>query len=124
MNGVKMKLIIPAGVTDTMLTSSDFLENNERQVIMNVAPAEGNRPLSIFRDRYSEELAYPGIFLGQQRTESKQEHYSDICKSELRGSDRRAAMCVENIFYKAKKLQMKILLCQSQIALRKCKGNI
>ena len=50
-------------------------------------------------------------------------HYSDICKSELRRSDRRAAMCVENIFYKTKKLQMKIILGKSQIALRKCKGN-
>ena len=32
-------------------------------------------------------------------------------------------MCVENIFFKAKKLQMKIVLGKSQIALRKCKGN-
>ena len=32
-------------------------------------------------------------------------------------------MCVENIFFKTKKLQMKILLGKSQIALRKCKSN-
>ena len=32
-------------------------------------------------------------------------------------------MCIENIFLKTKKLQMKILLGKSQIALRKCKGN-
>ena len=32
-------------------------------------------------------------------------------------------MCVENIFYKTKKLQMKILLGELHIALRKCKGN-
>ena len=50
-------------------------------------------------------------------------HYSEICKSELTRSDRRAAMCVENIFFKTKKLQMKILLGKSQIALRKCKSN-
>ena len=110
-----------------MLTPTDFLEDNERQSIINVAPAEGNRPLSVFRDTYSEELAYPGIFLGQKRPEIKERkvkvYYSDICKSELRRSDRRAAMCVENIFYKTKKLQMKILLGKSQIALRKCKGN-
>lgn len=91
----------PAGVTDTMLTSTDFLEDNERQNILNVAPAEGNRPLSIFRDKYSEKLAYPGIFLGQQRPESKAQTtkvlYSDVCKSELRRPDRRGAMCVENI---------------------------
>lgn len=32
-------------------------------------------------------------------------------------------MCLENIFYRAKKLQMKILLGKSHIALTKCKGN-
>ena len=32
-------------------------------------------------------------------------------------------MCVENSFFKTKKLQMKILLGQSQVALRKCQGN-
>ena len=69
--------------------------------------------MSVFRNKYCEELAYPGIFLGQKRQGNKDRivkvHYSDICKSELRRSDRRAAMNVENIFYKTKKLQMKIL---------------
>ena len=119
---------IPAGVTDSMLTAPDFVDDNERQSIYNFAPAEGSRPLSIFRDQYSEEMAYPGIFLGQKRPDDKQRlnsvYYSEICKSELRRFDRRAAMCVENIFFKAKKLQMKLLLGQSQIALRKFKlGN-
>ena len=118
---------IPAGVTDTMLTAPDFVTDNERQYILNIAPGEGNRPISIFRVKYSEELAYPGVFLGQKRPDNTNRltnvHYSDICKSELRRSDRRAAMCVENIFFKTKKLQMKILLGQSQIALRKCQGN-
>ena len=94
---------IPAGVTDSMLTPPDFLDDSERQHILNVAPGEGNRPLSVFKDKYSEELAYPGIFLGQQRPENKDRlsnvYYSDICQSELRRSDRRAAMCVENIFF-------------------------
>lgn len=118
---------IPAGVTNTLFTATDFLEDNERQNILNVAPAEGNRPLSVFRDKYCEELAYPGIFLGQPRPDTEQRKvkvaYSDICKSELRRSNRRAAMCVENIFLKTKKLQMKILLGKCHIALRKCKGN-
>ena len=118
---------IPAGITDTMLTATDFLEDSERAQIYSIAPGEGNKPLSLFRDTYSEELAYPGIYLGQKRPENDKRlvnvHYSDICKSELRRSDRRAALCVENIFFKTKKLQMKILLGKSQIALRKCKGN-
>ena len=74
-----------------MLTPTDFLNDSEREQIHNVAPGEGNRPLSIFRDTYSEELAYPGIFLGQKRPEDKQRlvsaYYSEICKSELRRSD-------------------------------------
>ncbi len=118
---------IPAGVTDTMLTSTNFLGDSERQYVLNVAPGEGNIPLSVFRDKYSEELAYPGIFLGQKRPDNDNRitpvHYSEICKSELRRSDRRAAMCPENIFFKTKKLQMKILLGKSQVALRKCHRN-
>jgi hypothetical protein len=62
---------------------------------------EGNRPMSIFRDKYSEELMYPGIFLGQKRLDNTNKltkvHYSEICKSELRRTDLRAVMCVENI---------------------------
>ena len=67
---------IPAGVTDTLFTATDFLEDNERQ---NIQP----RP----------------------HTEQRKVKvtYSDICKSELRRSDRRAAMYVENIFFKTKK---------------------
>ena len=49
---------IPAGVTDTMLTAPDFVTDNERQYILNVAPGEGSRPISIFRDKYSEELYF------------------------------------------------------------------
>ena len=37
----------PAGVTHNMLTSTDFVEDNERQYILNLAPAEGSRPLSV-----------------------------------------------------------------------------
>ena len=110
-----------------MLTATDFLEDSEQAQIYSIAPGEGSVPLSIFRDKFSEELAYPGIFLGQKRPENEERlvsvHYSDLCKSELRRSDRRAAMCVENIFFKTKILQMKILLGKSQIALRKSKGN-
>lgn len=61
---------IPTGVTDTLLTPPDFLENDERQHVVNVAPAEGSTPLSAFRDKYCEELAYPGIFLGQKRQDN------------------------------------------------------
>ena len=90
--------------TDTLLTATEFLDKNEWQHILNVTPAEGNRPLSILRDTYSEELANPGMFLGQKRPEIKDRltkvHHSDICKSDLSRSERRSAMwpCVLKIF--------------------------
>ena len=69
-----------------MLTPTHFLEDNERQQILDVATAEGNRPLSVFRDEYSEELAYSRILLGQPPQETKQRqvtvNYSAICKNQ------------------------------------------
>ena len=75
-----------------MLTATDFLDDNERQQINNIAYGGGSVPLSIFRDKYSEDIAYPGVFVGQRRPKNKERvvdvHYSDVCKSELRRSDR------------------------------------
>ena len=86
-----------------MLTATDFLDDNERQQIHNIACGEGSEPLSILRDKYSEDIAYPGVFLGQRRPKNKERvvdvHYGDVCKSELSRSDRRAAMSVENILF-------------------------
>ena len=68
-----------------MLTATGFLEGSERAQIYNIALGERSVLLSIFRDKYSEELAYPGIFLGQKNPENDDRlvyvHYSDICKS-------------------------------------------
>ena len=69
-----------------MLTATGFIEGSERAKIYNLAPGETSVPLSIFKDKYSEELAYPGIFLSQKRPENDDRlvdvHYSDICKSQ------------------------------------------
>ena len=68
----------------TVLTATDFLEGSERAQIYNIAPGERSVPLqlSIFRDKYSEELSYPGIFLRQKRPGNDDRlvdvHYSDI----------------------------------------------
>ena len=50
----------------TVLTATGFLEGREWAQIYNIAPGERSVPLSIFRDKCFEELAYPGIFLGQK----------------------------------------------------------
>ena len=52
--------------------------------IYNIALGEQSVPLSIFKGKHAEELAYPEIFLGQKRPENDDRlvdvHYSDICK--------------------------------------------
>ena len=57
-----------------MFTSSDFVEDVERTTVYShidseqcdkvytFAPAEGNKPMSLFLDTFSEELCYPNIF--------------------------------------------------------------
>lgn len=66
--------------------------NDERQYILNVVLAEDSTPVSIFLDKYSEELTYPGICWNLKRPENNKRlapvQYREICKSELRRSDR------------------------------------
>ena len=106
-----------------MLTAPDFLEDDERNLQYTFAPGQNRTPVSIFKDKYSEELAYPNIFCGQSRPAVKDRkvpvYYSEICKSEIRSQDRRVAQDPDNLFYKTKKLQMKAMLDKVQIAMRK-----
>ena len=113
------------GTLDTMLTADGFLEKSEKNKILSIAPGENQRPMSVFLDKDCEELAYPDIFLGSRRQEHRSVNinYSDVVKCELMNKDRRAAKNVENLFFKTKKLQMKIITGQTSIALRKHKPN-
>ncbi|XP_060603886.1 uncharacterized protein LOC132756767 [Ruditapes philippinarum] len=112
----------PTGNMDTCLQSLDFREFNQ---VVCVAPGENNKPLALFYDTYSEILSFPTIFCGQSRVSNLIRqvplHYSDICKWELRNVDRRVALCVPNIFYKLKKLQIKQIKDKVTLAVRKCK---
>lgn len=47
--------------------------------------------------------------------------YSKICKRELRHRDRRFAMCIPNIFFKLKKLQIQHIQQRVSFCLRRCK---
>ena len=114
-----------SGVLDAMLTSPDFLEDEESELQYILAPGHGSTPVSVFKDKYSEELAYPNIYCGQSRLDSKSRkvpvYYCEICKSKLRHQDRRVAQDPDNLFFKTKKLQMNMMLDKVQIAMRKRK---
>ncbi|CAC5418472.1 unnamed protein product [Mytilus coruscus] len=128
MNGKKKNDENVTGSTDTLLATPHFFETNERDLVYSFAPAENNQPISIFTEKTDEEQAYPGIFCGQARIPNDQRtvpvSYGEIVKSELRKMDRRCArLNVENIFFKTKKLQMKYLIDQTNMALRKFKTD-
>ena len=112
----------PTGNTDTVMQSVDFREFNQ---VLSVAPGEGNSPLSIFQDKNVEFLVFPAIYCGETRPDNNSrivsEHYSSICKWELRNVDRRCASCVPNLFFKLKKLQIKQIQDKVMLAMRKCK---
>ena len=101
----------------------------DKNEILSVAPGEGQRPLSIFRDPNAEYLAFPTLFCGQKRDDNSERlapvYYSDVCKWELRSVDRRVALHVPNIFYKMKKLQTDQVCSKAHLAVRRCKtkGN-
>ena len=116
---------VPIGTLDTLLVPQD--PTNDANQVYSFAPAEGYTPVSIFMDKNAEELAFPTIFCGQPRPDNKDRRtkvsYGDVCKSELRRSDRRIAKNVANIFFKYKKLQTKHILDKANLCIRKTKGN-
>ena len=114
-----------SGEADTLLSAPGFVEPSERDIVYNFAPGEGQIPISVFMQEDSEELAFPSIFCGKRRPPNKDRQtritYGEIVKAELRNVDRRAAQSVENLFFKTKKIQMKTLIDQTQLAVRKVK---
>ena len=100
-------------------------ESPDKNEVLSIAPGEGQRPLSIFKDPDSEYLAFPTIFCGEKRMENTERqvpvYYRDICKWELRSVDRRVALNVPNIFYKMKKLQTQQVCSKAHLAVRRCK---
>ena len=85
------------------------------------APGEGQIPVSVFKDKNAEYLAFPTISCGQKRPDNcdrvHKVHYSDICKYELRCVDRRVASNVPNLFFKVKRLQIKQVCDKVTLAL-------
>ena len=104
------------------LLDENSVDKNE---ILSVAPGEGQRPLSIFKDKDAEYLAFPTLFCGEKRMDNSERHvpvyYSDICKWELRCIDRRVALHIPNLFYKMKKLQIEQASSKVHLAVRRCK---
>ena len=111
------------GNLDTVMHPADFREFNQ---ILNLAPGEGNVPLSLYEDKDAEYLAFPSVYAGTSRDYSKFKvpiYYSQVVKWELRNIDRRVATNVPLIFFKMKKVQIKLMRDKVSMAVRKFKSK-
>ena len=72
------------GNFDTVLLSEDLLLRVDKQY--NFAPAQGNNPLSLWKDLDAEELSHPKLFAGRHRPLSRPRNisYGGVCKAELK----------------------------------------
>ena len=109
------------GNLDTLLDEPEM----DLNTVLSFAPGEGQTPISLYSDEDAEYLSFPTIFCGEQRPSQTSRKvnvsYGDICKWKLRCHDRRVAMCVPNIFFKMKKLQIKHVADTVSLAMRRCK---
>jgi hypothetical protein len=53
----------PSGIMDTLLQEPDIIQHGD--IIISFSAGEGNRPLGLFIDKYSEFLSFPTIYCGK-----------------------------------------------------------
>jgi hypothetical protein len=87
---------------------------------IDVAPGEGQQPMSVYLDKTVEEMANPDIFGGQARP-SNHYSYKQLCRAEMRHFRRLVAQRPGNIFFKFRKLQVLDMKQLTWVRLRKSK---
>ena len=105
---------------DAAAASSSTLLDNTLNVHV-ITPGVQSRPQGLLQDEHGEEKAFPGIFHGEPRptrTGPTAITYSQQCRWELLNIDRRVASCVDNIFFKMRKMHAKYLVDRVSVALR------
>lgn len=116
---------LSSGPLDTLFPPKDILE--DARDVLSVAPAEGYSPGSIFLDKHSESLSFTSLYCGEEMKAPNEYdikvHYTDLCKSELRRTDRRVAGHMTHLLFKLKKVQMKHILDKASICMRKTSGK-
>ena len=88
-------------------------------MVVNVAPAENQKPVSLFATADAEECCFPVEFAGNRRKAPEGYAYHEICKWELLNADRRFAYNAENLMFKVRKMQTKALAGAARLQLRK-----
>ena len=110
--------------TETMIHNfldSDIINDYDKMLI--VAPSEDYHPISIFKDKYSEELNFPTLFYGYPRNQNIYDKFFQhaIAKWEFLHKNHDFAQNIQNIFFKAIKICIQKVKNSSWIRIRKRK---
>jgi hypothetical protein len=105
---------------DETMIDADAVLTASREPVIDVAPGEGQCPVSVYLDKHAEEMANPDIFGGRARPAN---HYSykQLCRVEMRHFRRLVAQRPGNIFFKIRKLHVLDMKQLTWVRLRKSK---
>ena len=108
--------LLNPGQSESLLIPEDELDD----LVVKLAPGEGNVPMSILLDQQAEILSFPSIYGGQLRNipENVRLTAGDIARSEARRYDRRATLPTK-ILYSYVRLRTSRILEDIQVCLRK-----
>jgi exonuclease III len=89
--------------------------------LIEVAPAEGKRPLGIFKDKFAEEMNFPTLFYGDPRDDDivKRFSYLQIVKWELLHASGDFSYHTTNLFFKTMRILIEKVLSCIWIRIRK-----
>lgn len=101
---------------DVIDTEAELFTGQQQTVLWNedmslcIAPGQHKTPLSIVYDQFSEELSFPGIYLGQMRVFRKGVRVTpyDRATSEIRRRDRRGATPTHILYMATKIMRLRV----------------
>ena len=115
-------------VSQSMVADQNLMKNISdpqflQQLELDVAPGEGNRPLSLYMDNTVLTLAFPTVFGGRDVVLPRRVYFSEYAKWILMHVDSNPRLCIDLVFYMMKRLQIESAVNNINIAFKKLKGN-
>jgi hypothetical protein len=112
-------------IYDSCLQPKDI--SADKDFLLNLAPGEGRRPIGMFADKHSEEMAFPTLFpSGTFGFGCQRERPISLVKyfnQRILNCDNRFAASIEYLFYAQYRSEAKKVADCLSIAMRKCKGQ-
>ena len=91
--------------------------------LIEIAPAEGQRPLGIFKDKHAEEMSFPTLFFGNPRDNDilQRFRYQEIVKWEVMHYSGDFSYHITNFLFKAMRIIIEKVMSCISVRIRKGK---